>query len=340
MRELDDYKEEILEKIVVEYPELRNSRMNEIRQIFGGADTTIYGFDLVSDSKSIPLILRIYRPAFSDSARREFRVLQSLHVEGIRVPRPYLCNEKSDATGRAYIIMERVEGPLLSDELSSSKSTPRFNQLLESFVGNLVEIHSLDWTKTFTFLDWYDITENPHLFFTYELARPKEIIANHRVDALSPVIDWIEADSVELREPSLLHADYHAMNNLVRDENELVTIDWGNTKLGDFRHDLAFAVIALNSMGFDLKDKLVSLYESISGKKVENLEYFMVLSGLWNLLRIYSCVFDHRITGENEETTNLFTNEYRDYALYTIRTTQQTTGVSMSELLDTLKEKE
>ncbi|MHA2360991.1 MAG: phosphotransferase, partial [Candidatus Thorarchaeota archaeon] len=188
MRELDDYKEEILEKIVVEYPELRNSRMNEIRQIFGGADTTIYGFDLVSDSKSIPLILRIYRPAFSDSARREFRVLQSLHVEGIRVPRPYLCNEKSDATGRAYIIMERVEGPLLSDELSSSKSTPRFNQLLESFVGNLVEIHSLDWTKTFTFLDWYDITENPHLFFTYELARPKEIIANHRVDALSPVI--------------------------------------------------------------------------------------------------------------------------------------------------------
>ncbi|MHA1934695.1 MAG: phosphotransferase [Candidatus Thorarchaeota archaeon] len=337
MKELDDYKEEILEKIAVEYPDLRNSMMSEFTQIFGGADTTIYGFDLISDSKSIPLILRIYRPAFSDSARREFRVLQSLHVEGIRVPKPYLCNEKSDATGRAYIIMERVEGPLLSDELFTSQSTPRFNQLLESFVGNLVGIHSLDWTNTFTFLDWYDITENPHLFFTYELARPKEIIANHQVDALSPVIDWIEANPAELREPSLLHADYHAMNNLVRDENELVTIDWGNAKLGDFRHDLGFAVMALNSMGFDLTEKLVSLYELISGKKVKDLEYFMVLSGLWNLLRIYSCVFDHRITGENEETAKLFTNDYRGYALNIIKTTQKTTGVSMGELLDVLK---
>ena len=337
MNELDDYKEEIIEKIAVEYPALRNSRMSEFKQIFGGADTTIYGFDLVSDSKSTPLILRIYRPAFSDSAMREFRVLQNLHAEGIGVPRPYLCNENSDATGRAYIIMERIEGPLLSDELYASQSKPRFNQLLKSFAGNLVAIHSLDWTKAFTFLDRYDITENPHLFFTYELAGPKKKLADHRVDALSPVIDWMEANQTKLREPCLLHADYHAMNILVRNENELVTIDWGNAKLGDFRYDLGFAIMVLNSTGFDLKEKMVSLYELISGKKVKNIEYFMVLSSLWNLLRIYSCVFDHRITGENEETARLFTIEYRNYALNVIKTTQEITGVSMSELLEVLK---
>ncbi|MHA1904410.1 MAG: phosphotransferase [Candidatus Thorarchaeota archaeon] len=311
--------------------------MSEFKQIFGGADTTIYGFDIISDSESIPLILRIYRPAFSDSARREYSVLQNLHVEGISVPTPYLFNEKSDVTGRAYIIMERIDGSLLSDELFNSQSTPRFNQLIESFVGNLVAIHLVDWTKAFTFLDRYDIKENPHLFFNYELAHPKKIISNHQVDALSPIIDWIEANPVELREPSLLHADYHAMNNLVRNENELVTIDWGNAKLGDFRYDLGFALLALNSMGFDLKEKMISLYELISGKKVKNLEYFMVLSSLWNLLRIYSCVFDHRITGENEETANLFTIEYRNYALNIVKTTQETTGVSLGELFDVLK---
>jgi aminoglycoside phosphotransferase (APT) family kinase protein len=337
MNELDNYKEEIIEKIAVEYPALKTSRMSEFKQIFGGADTTIYGFDLVSDSRSIPLILRIYRPAFSDSAMREFRVLQSLHAEGIGVPRPYLCNENSATTGRAYIIMERIEGPLLSDVLHASQSKPRFNQLLKSFVGNLVAIHSLDWTKAFTFLDRYDITENPHLFFTYELAEPKKKIVDHRVDALSPVIDWMETNQAKLREPCLLHADYHAMNILVRNENEFVTIDWGNAKLGDFRHDLGFAAMALNSMGFDLKEKLVSLYELISGKKVKNIEYFMVLSSLWNLLRIYSCVFDHRITAENEETARLFTIEYRNYALSVIKTTQQITGVSMSELIEVLE---
>ncbi len=336
MNELDTYKEEIVEKMSVEYPSLRNSRMSEFKQILGGADTTIYGFDLVSDSESIPLILRIYRNTFSDSARREFRVLQNLHTEGIGVPRPYLCNEKSDATGKAYIIMERIEGSLLSDELTTSQSTPRFDQLVESFARNLVAIHSLDWTKTLTFLDRYDITENPHLFLTYELRHPKKIIADHQVDALSPVIEWMEASPVELKESCLLHADYHAMNNLVRNENEMVTIDWANAKLGDFRYDLGFAVLALNSMGLDLGDKLVSLYESISGKKVMNLEYFMVLSSLWNLLRIYSCVFDHRITGENEVTANLFTSDYRPYSLNIVKTTQETTGVSMGELLDAL----
>jgi len=306
LNELDSYKEEIVEKIGVEYPALRNTRMSEFKQILGGADTTIYGFDLVSDSGSIPLILRIYRPIFSGSAMKEFSVLQKLHAEGIGVPKPYIYVEKSDATGRAYMVMERIEGPLLSDELAASQSTPRFDQLIESFVRNLVGIHSLDWTKTFTFLDRYDIRENPHLFLTYELAGPKKIIAEHQVDTLSPIIEWMEANSVELKEPCLLHADYHAMNNLVRNESEMVTIDWANAKLGDFRHDLGFAVLALNSMRLGLGDKLVSPYESISGKKVENLEYFMVLSSLWNLLRIYSCVFDHRITGENEFTENLF----------------------------------
>ena len=337
MNEFDAYKDEISEKIAVKYPDFRDSKMSEFKQILGGADTTIYGFDLVSDSKSIPLILRIYRPAFPDSAKIEFTVLQNLYAEGIGVPRPYLCNEKSDATGRAYIIMERIEGTLLSDALHASQSTPRFDQLLESFVRNLVAIHSLDWTKTFTFLDRYNIAENPHLFFTKELAYPKKIIADHHVDSLSPVIDWMEDNQVELREPCLLHSDYHAMNNLVRNESEMVTIDWANAKLGDFRYDLGFAVLVLNSMGFDPTEKMVSLYESISGKKALNLEYFMVLSSLWNLLRIYSCVFDHRITGENEVTANLFTNEYKAYALNIVKTTEETTGVSMDELLGALK---
>jgi len=250
--------------------------MSEFKQIFGGADTTIYGFDLVSDSVSIPLILRIYRPIFSGSAKKEFSILQKLHAGGIGVPKPYLYVEKSDTTGRAYMVMERIEGALLSDALHASQSTHQFDQLLESFVRNLVAIHSVDWTKFFTFLDRYNITENPQLFFTYELAHPKKIIADHQVDALSPVIEWMEDNIMELGEPCLLHSDYHAMNNLVRNENEIVTIDWANSKLGDFRYDLGFAVLALNSMGFDPTEKMVSLYESISGKKVMNLDYFMV----------------------------------------------------------------
>jgi len=338
MNELKGYKEEIIEQIGKEYPELGNSRMSEFKQIFGGADTTIYGFDLISDSKSIPLILRIYRPTFSESGKREFKVIQNLHARGVGVPKPYLFNEESSATGRAYVVMERIEGPLLSDELNAARSTPRFDQLLELFVRNLVSIHSVDWTEGLAFLDGFDITENPHLFFTYELATPKKKIKEHEVGDLLPVIEWMETNQVALGDPCLLHADYHGMNNLLRDDDSLATIDWGNGKLGDRRFDLGFAVMALNSMGFDLREQLVSLYESISGQKIQDLEYFMALSALWNLLRIYSSAFDHRIMNETEETANLFLNDYRNYAIKVVRTIQETTGVSLAKLLGVLEQ--
>jgi len=338
MSELKGYKEEIFEQIANEYPDLGKSRINEFNQILGGADTTIYGFDLISDSKSIPLILRIYRPNYSASAKWEYTVMRNLHAEGIQVPRPYLFNEESSTTGRAYFVMERINGPLLSDELFASRSTPRFDQLLELFVRNLVAIHSVDWTKGFSFLDRYDIAENPHLFFKYELSSPMRIIKEHGVDDLIPVIDWMETNQLDLGAPCLLHADYHAMNNLVRNSDEIITIDWANAKLGDCRYDLGFAVMALDSMGFDQREQLVSLYEEISGQKIQHLEYFMVLSALWNLLRIYSCAFDHGIMGESEETANLFLNDYRPYAVKVVRTAQETTGVSLAKLLDVLEQ--
>ncbi|MHA2146905.1 MAG: phosphotransferase family protein [Candidatus Thorarchaeota archaeon] len=282
MIEIDDYKKEIIEEIAVDYPTLRNSRMSEFKQILGGADTTIYGFDLISESKTLPLILRIYRSAFSQSARREFKILQILHVAGISVPRPYLFKEKSEATGRTYIVMERIEGSLLSEELRLSQSTPRFDQLLETSIKDLVAIHSLDWTKSFTFLDHFNITEKPEEYFNTKLSRVKRIIFEHGLDALIPVIDWMETNQVEQVIPRLLHGDYHGMNILVRGENDFVTIDWSNAHIGDFRSDIGFTVLALNSMGVDLTEHIVSLYESIAGVKVNNLDYFMVLVRSWH----------------------------------------------------------
>ncbi|MHA2235674.1 MAG: phosphotransferase family protein [Candidatus Thorarchaeota archaeon] len=334
MSELESFKKEIIAHISQDNPDLSNPRIDDFTPILGGADTTIYGFDLISDPKTLPLIVRIYRPAFSHSARREFGILQILHAEGISVPKPHLFKEESEATGRTYIVMERIEGSLLSAELQKSKATPRFNQLLETSIMDLVAIHSLDWKGNFDFLDHFNITKKPEEYFMTKLSRVKRIINEHEIDTLFPVIDWMEVNQVEQVNPCLLHGDYHGMNILVRGESDFVTIDWSNAHIGDFRSDIGFTVLALNSMGVDLTEHIVSLYESISGVKVNNLDYFIVLSSFWNLLRIYSCLFDHSIMGENEVTTNLFKHEYRDYTFTTIKITEQTTGVSLAKMLD------
>ena len=41
--------------------------------------------------------------------------------------------------------------------------------------------------------------------------------------------------------------------------------------------------------------------------------------------------------GENDETANLFKNEYRAYAFTVVKTAQETTGVSLAKLLDALQ---
>jgi aminoglycoside phosphotransferase (APT) family kinase protein len=335
--ELDSFKNEIIAQISSDNPELSNARIDKFTPILGGADTTIYGFDFISDSETLPLVVRIYRSAFSHSARREFKIMEILHSEGISVPKPYIFKEKSNATGRTYIVMERIDGSLLSDELQKSKSTPRFGQLLETSVRDLIAIHSLDWKRSFRFLDHFDITERPEEYFSTKLSRAKHIILEHEINLLSPVIDWLEVNQIEQVRPCLLHGDYHGMNIIVRGESDFVTIDWSNAHIGDLRSDIAFTALGLNSMGSEQLEHFVSLYESISGVTVDNLDYFMVLSSFWNLLRIYSCLFDHSIMGENDFTTNLFKHEYRDYTLTVIKMTEGITGVSLNRLLNALE---
>lgn len=334
---MSEYRNEILELISEAYPQYSGFRLSEFKQIFGGADTSIYGFDLISDSESLPLILRVYRPHTSGSGRKEFRVLQELYARGVGVPRPYVYTAESGVNGRAHLVMERIDGPLFVDELYASRSTPRFNELLDMFVRNLAAIHSVDWTEGLALLDRYDITKNPRQFITNELAAPKRIINEHRITELSLVIDWIESHEVSLDAPVLLHADYHGVNILLKGPDTLITIDWANARLGDRRYDLAFAVMFFSSMGFDVRERVVAGYESISGHKILNLDYFMVLSSLWNLLRVYSAVFDHRIMNETEETAALLQSQYRDYALEVVMTTQEVTGVSLKNVVAALE---
>ncbi|MFW9848065.1 MAG: phosphotransferase family protein [Candidatus Thorarchaeota archaeon] len=339
MSELSVYNDEIIELLRLQFPDFNRIQLDNFQQILGGADTTIYGFDFASETETIPLILRIYRPAYSDSARREFTVMRNLYTEGISVPRPYICNENSSATGKSYIVMERIEGDILSNVLNSTYSTPRFDVLLESFVENLVKINSIDWTTQFRFLDSYDIVENSHLFIKHQISHPKQLVQEYALDTLSPVISWLEENQPELQEPCFLHSDYHAMNVLVRNDDSLVTIDWSNAKLGDFRYDLGFTILALRSMVHDLQDKIVKIYENKAEVKVGDIDYFIVLSSLWNLFRIYSGAFDYRITGENPETIRLLATEYYDYASAIIKTTQETTGVPLDTLLDELNKR-
>jgi aminoglycoside phosphotransferase (APT) family kinase protein len=146
----------------------------------------------------------------------------------------------------------------------------------------------------------------------------------------------MEAHAPETKELCLIHGDYHAMNVLVRNDYDLVIIDWMGARIGNFRSDLAFAILTLASADLCLEDTIVTLYETQTGKRVENLDYFTALSCIWNLVRIYSCAFDRSIIGEDDESARLFLREYHRYSRLLVETVQKATGVALPRLPDAI----
>jgi aminoglycoside phosphotransferase (APT) family kinase protein len=140
----DALKEEILLRLLSVLPEFANGRLGNFSRILGGADTTIHAFDLISQSGVVPMVVRVYRPGSIDHARREYTVMERLHSAGISVPKPYVFVQDSTAIGETYLVMERIDGPLLSDALLASQGTLRFDRLLKEYVKDLAALHALD----------------------------------------------------------------------------------------------------------------------------------------------------------------------------------------------------
>ncbi|KKM76426.1 hypothetical protein LCGC14_1380220 [marine sediment metagenome] len=138
----------------------------------------------------------------------------------------------------------------------------------------------------------------------------------------------------------LIHGDFHANNVIVNKKQELVVLDWSNVTINDYRIDLAFTITTAEGVGgFELKSIIINLYEQIRSIKVNDIEFFMILSNFFNLLRIYSGVHNPEITGENEETKNSFRDELGSYISYLHDLIHTETGISVKTLKDILKTK-
>ncbi|MGY5879357.1 MAG: phosphotransferase, partial [Candidatus Thorarchaeota archaeon] len=314
----NDIQQDIHDHLTSIYPEMGQRMMSSFSQILGGATHTIFSFDLVSDSDTVPLILRIYTRNQAEGAQNEFRTIRLLYDSGLQVSRPYVLVMDSRTMGTPYMILERIEGPMLSDVLMDLRSGSRFDYLVKQYANNMAAFHSLNWSEYFLYLDSRGLRDYPETYVMRDLAKPKEIITEHGVNELLPAIEWMEENAITTIHPCLIHGDYHGMNIIVRNEEELVTIDWNAAKIGDYRSDLAYSILTLASANLDIEKTIVQQYERVTGRKVQGLDYFKALSSIWNLLRIYSCLIDRNIMSETDETVRLFIDEYHDFSRSTI----------------------
>lgn len=325
-----EMKQELLNELALLYPNQKRYEIHDFQRLHG-ADTETFGFTFEIEEKTFQLILRLYR-GITDRAEGEFNTIHSLYNTGLSVPKPYFWRKKSKTVSRSYLIMEKIPGELLSDYLFQNKSEQEMLKFFRLFIQEMVNIHTSDWSKYFPEIKLLDLEKDPFLYVNQVMRFPNEMINKFNVVELKPLVEWLKKNKEKSEQLSLVHGDFHMNNVIITPESNLVVIDWANILLGDFRHDLGFSIVTTSSAGEDVTNTFTDLYEKISGIKVKNIEYFMILSILHNLLRCYSALTNPKITNETEITKNMFMITYRSYTQYLVKLVRTVTGIRLPTL--------
>ena len=330
----ENFKQELIQELKKYFLKQNRYEVDTFERL-EGADTITYSFLFYYSNKNKAFILRIFR-SITDQAEKEFSVLHALYSANFSVPRPYLWKKNSPNIARSYLIMEKIPGMLLADSFVKTKEEIERKILLNIFIQKLAELHQFNWKSYFPFVKIPNIENDPYFFINRMIEFPKQMIKKFEVAELEPLINWLEKHKQKCDEVVLLHGDYHMNNAILTSEKKLVLIDWADIKLGDFRHDLAFAIVATSSTGKDVTKQFITQYQALTGKKVKKIEYFLVLSNLYNILRGYSALLHPAITNETETTKYMFFEVYRSYSQYLITLVQRITGVPLPTAIKAL----
>ncbi len=182
------------------------------------------------------------RPPFGNTVKsahdmkREFDVLSKLSAVYQPAPKPLIYCADETVIGSEFYLMERRNGLIIRgaspEVLKNSKELQR--KVCESFIENLVELHSLDYRK----IGLGDLGK-PEGYAQRQVEGWTKRYFDAQTDAhpeLEKSIEWLNADVPEPSGATLVHNDYK-FDNLMLDPENLTEItavlDWEMTTVGE-----------------------------------------------------------------------------------------------------------
>jgi aminoglycoside phosphotransferase (APT) family kinase protein len=127
------------------------ARVEHLRVLASGWETTLYEFELLHRSARLPqlparapLVLRVYPSVAADNkGATEFRTISHLAMAGYPVPRPYLFEPEGAAIGAPFLVMERLGGGPLFSIRSFPQAFKTFSMGFLGFVRAQVRLHRM-----------------------------------------------------------------------------------------------------------------------------------------------------------------------------------------------------
>lgn len=173
---------------------------------------------------------------------REFRVMKALQGAAVPVPKMVLLvDDVESPLGRAFFVMEYVEGEVYHDPALPDLSRRARSAIYQSMCQVLADLHSVELEE----IGLKDFGK-PGNYFDRQTARwTKQYRASkfRDIDAMDRLIDWLGANvPPDDGMTSLVHGDFRLDNMIFDVENCAVAalIDWELSTLGHPMADLAY----------------------------------------------------------------------------------------------------
>jgi aminoglycoside phosphotransferase (APT) family kinase protein len=237
-------------------------------------------------------------PPKAHDMERECRLLMRIHPVFPLAPRPYIFCPDSNVIGAPFYVMERRHGIVLNDRFPPAPPPTETlcNNLSESVVKTLAQIHALDWRAVGLGDFGY-----PEGFLARQVKRWIEAYARARTDDIPLVewlTDWLTAHRPAEQTPTLIHNDFKLNNMLLSPENlttPMAVLDWEMATIGDPLLDLAITlsywvepqdpadlrtmVPAVTTLpGFLSRETFMEHYAEQTGRDLGSMPFYLVFA--------------------------------------------------------------
>ena len=217
-----------------------------VRQFQGGQSNPTYllttpGQRYVMRSKPGP-VERLLPSAHA--IEREYRVMSALATQGLPVPRMHLLVEDESVIGRAFYLMEHVEGRIFWNPALPELGTEERGQIYDEMNRVLAALHAVD-PQTAGLTDFGKAGN----YFARQIGRwSRQYVASETetIEAMNRLIAWLPEHVPEGDESTVVHGDYR-LDNLIFHPTEprvVAMLDWELSTLGHPLADLSYQCMA------------------------------------------------------------------------------------------------
>ena len=232
------------------------------------------------------------------AVEREYRVMKALHGAGIPVARMLALCEDEGIVGRAFYIMEYVEGRVFWDQSLPGMAAPERAAIYDEMNRVIAALHKVDYAAV-GLADY----GKPGNYFARQIGRwSKQYRASEteKIEAMDNLIAWLPENIPPGEETSVVHGDYR-MDNLIFHPSEprvLAILDWELSTLGHPLADFSYHCMSwhippgqfrgisgldLKSLGIPLESEYISAYCRRAGREaIGHWDFYLA----YNLFRI------------------------------------------------------